>query len=51
MPGADHSLERPGDLKGTLDVLAGVLSRIEAHLGELASPRGSGKPHSRPERP
>lgn len=36
VPGADHSLELPGDLTGTLDVLADVLSRVEAHLAELA---------------
>lgn len=32
VPGADHSLERPGDLTGTLDVLRDVLSRVDAHL-------------------
>ncbi|GAA5130107.1 hypothetical protein [Pseudonocardia adelaidensis] len=32
VPGADHSLERPGDLTGTLDVLSTVLSRIDARL-------------------
>jgi hypothetical protein len=37
VPGADHSLERPGDLNGTLDVLAAVLSRIDAQLTALAS--------------
>jgi hypothetical protein len=36
VPGADHSLERPGDLNGTLDVLAGVLSRMDAHVTALA---------------
>jgi hypothetical protein len=29
---ADHSLERPGDLAGTLEVLATVLSRVDAQL-------------------
>jgi hypothetical protein len=32
VPGADHSLERPGDLAGTLEVLSTVLSRIDAQL-------------------
>jgi hypothetical protein len=32
VPGADHSLERPGDLDATLAILAGVLSRVVAHL-------------------
>jgi hypothetical protein len=32
IPGADHSLERPGDLAGTLDVLSTVLGRIGAQL-------------------
>ncbi|MHA6617645.1 hypothetical protein [Pseudonocardia sp. DLS-67] len=37
VPGADHSLERAGDLTGTLDVLAGVLARMDAHLTALAA--------------
>jgi hypothetical protein len=37
VPGADHSLERPGDLNGTLEVLSSVLSRIEAQLAALAT--------------
>lgn len=37
--GADHSLERPGDLQATLDILARVLSRIDARLSELADRR------------
>jgi hypothetical protein len=32
IPGADHSLERPGDLTGTLEVLSTVLGRIGAQL-------------------
>jgi hypothetical protein len=36
VPGADHSLERPGDLDGTLAVLATVLSRIAVQLDALA---------------
>jgi hypothetical protein len=32
VPGADHSLERPGDLTGTLEILAAVLSEIDAQL-------------------
>ena len=39
VPGADHSLERPGDLHGTLDVLASVLSRMDEHLALLAHRR------------
>jgi hypothetical protein len=35
--GADHSLERPGDLNGTLEMLSAVLSRIDAHLTALAT--------------
>lgn len=34
--GADHSLERPGDLAGTLEVLSTVLSRMDARLTTLA---------------
>ena len=37
IPGADHSLERPGDLNGTLEVLFSVLSRMEAQLAALAN--------------
>jgi hypothetical protein len=37
VPGADHSLERPGDLSGTLEVLSAVLSRIDAQLSALAT--------------
>jgi hypothetical protein len=37
VPGADHSLERPGDLDGTLDVLSTVLTRIAAQLDVLAT--------------
>jgi hypothetical protein len=37
VPGADHSLERPGDLDGTLAVLAAVLERIGAQLDALAA--------------
>jgi len=37
VPGADHSLERPGDLNGTLEVLPAVLSRIDTHLTALAT--------------
>jgi hypothetical protein len=37
VPGADHSLERPGDLNGTLEVLATVLSRIDAQVTALAA--------------
>lgn len=37
VPGADHSLERPGDLDGTLEALAAVLSRMEARLAGLAA--------------
>lgn len=37
VPGADHSLERPGDLNGTLEVLSAVLSRIDAQLATLAA--------------
>lgn len=37
VPGADHSLERPGDLTGTLEVLSTVLSRIDAQLTVLAA--------------
>jgi hypothetical protein len=37
IPGADHSLERPGDLNGTLEVLSSVLSRMEAQLAALAT--------------
>ncbi len=36
VPGADHSLERPGDLTGTLEVLKTVLSRLETRISELA---------------
>jgi hypothetical protein len=32
VPGADHSLERPGDLDGTLAVLSTVLARVAAEL-------------------
>jgi hypothetical protein len=32
VPGADHSLERPGDLHGTLEVLSAILTRMEAQL-------------------
>ena len=35
VPGVDHSLERPGDLTGTLEVLSTVLSRLEARVSEL----------------
>ena len=35
VPGVDHSLERPGDLNGTLEVLSAVLSRIDAQLAVL----------------
>lgn len=42
--GADHSLERPGDLTGTLEVLATVLSRIETQLSALASPTSQTQP-------
>jgi len=35
VPGVDHSLERPGDLNGTLDVLAAVLARMDAQLTAL----------------
>jgi hypothetical protein len=35
VPGADHSLECPGDLSGTLEMLSAVLSRMDA---ELAAP-------------
>ena len=34
--GADHSLERPGDLDGTLAALAAVLTRMAAQLDALA---------------
>jgi hypothetical protein len=37
VPGADHSLELPGDLDGTLSVLAAVLSRLGAQLDALAA--------------
>jgi hypothetical protein len=37
VPGVDHSLERPGDLNGTLEVLSSVLSRMEAQLAALAT--------------
>jgi hypothetical protein len=37
VPGADHSLERPGDLTGTLEVLSTVLSRIDAQLATTTS--------------
>jgi hypothetical protein len=39
VPGADHSLERPGDLHGTLEVLAAVLARMEAQLTALEASR------------
>jgi hypothetical protein len=32
VPGADHSLECPGDLNGTLEVLSAVLARMETQL-------------------
>jgi hypothetical protein len=35
VPGADHSLELPGDLDGTLTALAAVLARVGAHLDAL----------------
>ncbi|WP_219412749.1 hypothetical protein [Pseudonocardia nigra] len=35
VPGADHSLELPGDLDGTLTALAAVLARVGAHLDGL----------------
>jgi hypothetical protein len=35
VPGADHSLERPGDLDGTLAALTAVLARITAQLDSL----------------
>jgi hypothetical protein len=44
VPGADHSLERPGDLTGTLEVLTAVLSRIDARLSELASTTSQTQP-------
>jgi hypothetical protein len=43
VPGVDHSLERPGDLDGTLAALAAVLSRVAAHLDAVSAP---GRPAS-----
>jgi hypothetical protein len=37
VPGADHSLERPGDLDGTLSALSAVLTRMAAQLDVLAA--------------
>ena len=37
VPGADHSLERPGDLDTTLAVHSAVLTRIAARLDALAA--------------
>jgi hypothetical protein len=37
VPGADHSLELPGDLEGTLSVLSTVLTRMSAHMDALAA--------------
>jgi hypothetical protein len=36
VPGADHSLERPGDLESTLGMLSAVLTRVAAQLDALA---------------
>jgi hypothetical protein len=39
VPGADHSLEWPGDLHGTLEVLSAVLTRMETQLAALEAGR------------
>ncbi|MGA4838877.1 hypothetical protein [Streptomyces sp. G45] len=43
VPAADHALELPGDVAGSIDVLQRVMSRLDQFLGEIPTPPSQGR--------